>query len=154
MLYEVITKVLPVLVEGESKQGDGQLFGRTTWNRDQLASQIAHFPEGQICIEFDGELVASSSSLIVDFDDYRITSYNVCYTKLLRSTGSGAPPGPVVPGFQAAVANAGLSELAFPVTGSPSGSLMLTRLTSYTVCSTKLLRGPPCRAQATQTGFR
>jgi tRNA-2-methylthio-N6-dimethylallyladenosine synthase len=25
--------VLPVLVEGESKQGDGQIFGRTTWNR-------------------------------------------------------------------------------------------------------------------------
>jgi tRNA-2-methylthio-N6-dimethylallyladenosine synthase len=26
-------RVLPVLVEGESKQGDGQIFGRTTWNR-------------------------------------------------------------------------------------------------------------------------
>ncbi len=26
-------KILPVLVEGESKQGDGQLFGRTVWNR-------------------------------------------------------------------------------------------------------------------------
>jgi tRNA-2-methylthio-N6-dimethylallyladenosine synthase len=26
-------KILPVLVEGESRQGDGQLFGRTTWNR-------------------------------------------------------------------------------------------------------------------------
>ncbi len=25
--------ILPVLVEGESKQGDGQLFGRTVWNR-------------------------------------------------------------------------------------------------------------------------
>lgn len=25
--------VLPVLVEGASKQGDGQIFGRTTWNR-------------------------------------------------------------------------------------------------------------------------
>lgn len=28
-----LDKVLPVLVEGESKQGDGQIFGRTTWNR-------------------------------------------------------------------------------------------------------------------------
>ncbi len=28
-----IGKVLPVLVEGESKQGKGQIFGRTTWNR-------------------------------------------------------------------------------------------------------------------------
>lgn len=26
-------RILPVLVEGESKQGDGQLFGRTVWNR-------------------------------------------------------------------------------------------------------------------------
>ncbi len=26
-------EVLPVLVEGESKQGDGQLFGRSVWNR-------------------------------------------------------------------------------------------------------------------------
>ena len=28
-----LDKVLPVLVEGGSRQGDGQLFGRTTWNR-------------------------------------------------------------------------------------------------------------------------
>lgn len=31
-------KTLPVLVEGESKQGQGQIFGRTTWNR------IVNFP--------------------------------------------------------------------------------------------------------------
>ena len=30
--------VLPVLVEGESRQGEGQIFGRTTWNR------IVNFP--------------------------------------------------------------------------------------------------------------
>jgi tRNA-2-methylthio-N6-dimethylallyladenosine synthase len=28
-----VGRVLPVLVEGESRQGEGQLFGRTTWNR-------------------------------------------------------------------------------------------------------------------------
>ena len=28
-----LNKTLPVLVEGESKQGEGQIFGRTTWNR-------------------------------------------------------------------------------------------------------------------------
>jgi len=28
-----LDRVLPVLVEGASKQGDGQMFGRTTWNR-------------------------------------------------------------------------------------------------------------------------
>jgi tRNA-2-methylthio-N6-dimethylallyladenosine synthase len=28
-----VGRILPVLVEGESRQGGGQLFGRTTWNR-------------------------------------------------------------------------------------------------------------------------
>ena len=28
-----VDEIVPILVEGESKQGDGQLFGRTTWNR-------------------------------------------------------------------------------------------------------------------------
>jgi tRNA-2-methylthio-N6-dimethylallyladenosine synthase len=28
-----VGRILPVLVEGESRQGKGQLFGRTTWNR-------------------------------------------------------------------------------------------------------------------------
>jgi len=41
-------KVLPVLVEGASKQGDGQLFGRTTWNR------IVNFSGGQ---ELIGQVV-------------------------------------------------------------------------------------------------
>ncbi|MDA0989240.1 MAG: GNAT family N-acetyltransferase [Verrucomicrobia bacterium] len=40
------------------------------WGRDQFESQLEHFPEGQFCIEYDGELVASSASLIVDFDLY------------------------------------------------------------------------------------
>ncbi len=44
--------------------------GIPTWNREQVESQIARFPEGQMCIELDGQLVASSSSLIVEFDDY------------------------------------------------------------------------------------
>jgi tRNA-2-methylthio-N6-dimethylallyladenosine synthase len=38
--------VLPVLVEGSSRQGSGQLFGRTTWNRivnfDGDAALIGH----------------------------------------------------------------------------------------------------------------
>ena len=35
-------KVLPVLVEGESRQGAGQLFGRTTWNR-VITSYSIHY---------------------------------------------------------------------------------------------------------------
>src|SRR5690606_11228983 len=39
------------------------------WTRDQLESQIRHFPEGQIGVEYEGKLVATSSSLIVDAED-------------------------------------------------------------------------------------
>lgn len=42
--------------------------GMTPWTRPQIESQVTRFPEGQICIEYDGVLVASSSSLIIDFD--------------------------------------------------------------------------------------
>jgi predicted amidohydrolase/ribosomal protein S18 acetylase RimI-like enzyme len=44
--------------------------GMGTWSRDQIVGQIERFPEGQICVEYQGKLVASSSSLIVDFDLY------------------------------------------------------------------------------------
>jgi ribosomal protein S18 acetylase RimI-like enzyme len=44
--------------------------GMPTWQRDQFESQIRHFPEGQLCVEYDGRIVASSSSLIVDFGEY------------------------------------------------------------------------------------
>ena len=40
------------------------------WGRDQFDSQLERFPEGQLCVEIDGEVVASSTSLIVDFDLY------------------------------------------------------------------------------------
>ena len=40
--------------------------GMKPWRREQIASQLAIFPEGQIVIEIEGRIVASSSSLIVD----------------------------------------------------------------------------------------
>lgn len=42
--------------------------GMHPWERDQIESQINMFPDGQLCIEIDGELAASSSSLIVDYN--------------------------------------------------------------------------------------
>ena len=42
--------------------------GMTPWAKDQLESQLEIFPEGQLCLEYDGRLVASSTSLIVDYD--------------------------------------------------------------------------------------
>ena len=44
--------------------------GMHTWKKDQLESQLEIFPEGQICIEINKKIVASSSSLIIDFDLY------------------------------------------------------------------------------------
>ncbi|MBI1292208.1 GNAT family N-acetyltransferase [bacterium] len=40
------------------------------WSIEQFQSLLTRFKEGQICIELDGELIASSSSLIVDYDLY------------------------------------------------------------------------------------
>jgi predicted amidohydrolase/ribosomal protein S18 acetylase RimI-like enzyme len=44
--------------------------GMEPWPRDQVESQIATFPEGQLVVECDGRVVASSSSLIVELDEY------------------------------------------------------------------------------------
>ncbi len=40
------------------------------WTKEQLDSQIAIFPEGQLGIEVDGKLVATSSTLVVDEEDF------------------------------------------------------------------------------------
>jgi predicted amidohydrolase/GNAT superfamily N-acetyltransferase len=40
------------------------------WAREQIESQLNIFPEGQICVEYQGQIVASSSSLILDFAMY------------------------------------------------------------------------------------
>ncbi len=37
------------------------------WTREQFASQIKRFPEGQLCIEDNGKVVAAAISLIVDY---------------------------------------------------------------------------------------
>ena len=44
--------------------------GMTSWTREELQSHVDRFPEGQICVEYNGRIVGSSSSLIVDFDEY------------------------------------------------------------------------------------
>jgi len=40
--------------------------GMRPWRRDQIASQLQIFPEGQLVIELEGRIVASASCLIVD----------------------------------------------------------------------------------------
>ena len=44
--------------------------GMEPWTREQFESQLAIFPEGQLGVDIDGVLVATSSSLIVDEEDF------------------------------------------------------------------------------------
>jgi predicted amidohydrolase/ribosomal protein S18 acetylase RimI-like enzyme len=41
------------------------------WTKEQFQSQLTMFPEGQLGVEYQGKLVASSSSLILDFELYK-----------------------------------------------------------------------------------
>jgi GNAT superfamily N-acetyltransferase len=44
--------------------------GMKPWSEEQIISQLTVFPEGQVCILYQGKIVASSSSLILDFSLY------------------------------------------------------------------------------------
>lgn len=56
----------PALVAMQERSFPGMI----PWGLDQIESQLEIFPEGQLCIEVQGRLVASSSSLILDYDQY------------------------------------------------------------------------------------
>jgi predicted amidohydrolase/ribosomal protein S18 acetylase RimI-like enzyme len=45
--------------------------GMEPWSKEQFESQLRIFPEGQIGVEYQGKLVASSGSLILDFELYK-----------------------------------------------------------------------------------
>ena len=40
------------------------------WTIPELESHLDIFPEGQICVELEGAIIGSSSSLIINFDEY------------------------------------------------------------------------------------
>ncbi len=40
------------------------------WKIVQLESHLEIFPEGQFCVEYEGQIIGSCSSLIVNFDEY------------------------------------------------------------------------------------
>ncbi|MDH3251934.1 MAG: GNAT family N-acetyltransferase, partial [Ignavibacteria bacterium] len=44
--------------------------GMKPWTTEQFESQLSIFADGQICVEYHGKIVASSSSLILDFALY------------------------------------------------------------------------------------
>ena len=41
--------------------------GMKPWSIEQFTSQLTLFSEGQVCVKYQGTIVASSSSLILDF---------------------------------------------------------------------------------------
>ncbi|NQD51984.1 carbon-nitrogen hydrolase, partial [Bacillus altitudinis] len=44
--------------------------GMDPWKKEHLESHLEHFPEGQFCAEFEGEIIGSCSSLLINFDEY------------------------------------------------------------------------------------
>jgi predicted amidohydrolase/ribosomal protein S18 acetylase RimI-like enzyme len=56
----------PALVEMQQRCFPGMV----SWGLDQIESQLERFPEGQLCLEYEGRIVASSSSLIVEYERY------------------------------------------------------------------------------------
>lgn len=44
--------------------------GMEPWTHAQLESHLDHFQEGQFCAEFEGEIIGSCSSLLINFDEY------------------------------------------------------------------------------------
>ncbi|MFC3209949.1 GNAT family N-acetyltransferase [Planomicrobium okeanokoites] len=46
------------------------------WNREQLLSHLAHYPEGALCIEIEGELAGSLTGMLVGDDDDDSNSHN------------------------------------------------------------------------------
>lgn len=48
--------------------------GMKPWNEEQFENIINRFPEGQMCVEYNGKVIASSCSLLIDSNKYSETS--------------------------------------------------------------------------------
>lgn len=69
--YEWEVKIRPMRIEDFDALVAMQMRcfpGMLPWGREQIESQLQVFPEGQLVVEIDGKLAASSSSLILRYD--------------------------------------------------------------------------------------
>ncbi|MBT2759463.1 bifunctional GNAT family N-acetyltransferase/carbon-nitrogen hydrolase family protein [Mesobacillus foraminis] len=57
-------------IDGIIKMQNVCFPGMEPWKRDQLESHLSIFPDGQFVAEYDGEVIGSCSSLIINFDEY------------------------------------------------------------------------------------
>ncbi len=48
--------------------------GMKPWSETQFKNMLINFPEGQLCILYGKKIIASSCSLIINFDDYNESS--------------------------------------------------------------------------------
>ncbi|WP_173915228.1 GNAT family N-acetyltransferase [Halobacillus sp. Marseille-Q1614] len=65
-------------IEEVAALSDNSFGPDISFKRDHFASQAEIFPEGQILAEYEGRIVGSCSSLILNFDEYRDNhSYSV-----------------------------------------------------------------------------
>lgn len=48
--------------------------GMKPWSKQQFENILTYFNDGQYCIQYGKKIIASSSSLIINFDDYSETS--------------------------------------------------------------------------------
>ena len=46
--------------------------GMEPWRRDDIRSHVEQFPDGQLCVEYEGRIIGSSSSLIIEFDEFSV----------------------------------------------------------------------------------
>ena len=144
MLYEVIT-VLAIIV-GVVIIGGIKRIGKVT---EKLVPAMAVFYVigALVIIVLHIDQLPAAFVLIFSHAFARITSYNVCYTKLLRAAAGRTPQehnGIGIPNSAALT-----TELNFPVprwSATKEGlrktlsSPPTSRITSYNVCYTKLLR--------------
>lgn len=40
------------------------------WTLDEFENQLRRFPDGQLCVEYDGRLIGAAHSLVIDFDEF------------------------------------------------------------------------------------
>jgi len=62
------TKDFNALIEIQSECFPPPFPSELWWNKEQLTNHVNLFPEGALCIEIDGKIVSSLTSLCVNFD--------------------------------------------------------------------------------------
>ncbi len=62
-------KDFPSLIKIQEESFPPPFPSELWWNTEQLTNHVERFPEGALCMEVDGEIVASMTGLIVNFDE-------------------------------------------------------------------------------------